>query len=719
MKQVVQNIKSGDTQVREVPVPRPAPGTALVKTAASLVSVGTERSLVEFAGRSMLGKARSRPDLVLQVLDKARREGALSTFEAVRGRLDELMALGYSSAGTIVEVGEGLRDFHVGDRVVCAGGGYAVHAEYNLVPHNLMSPLPAAVSFEEGAFATLGAIALHGFRLAEPQLGETIAVIGLGLLGLLAGQIATAAGCRVFGVDLSPERIRLAQDLGIDAVERGEAVPAGNAFTHNHGFDVVMICADTSSNDTVTLAGELAADRGRVVATGVVGTGLPRKPYYEKEISFRVSRSYGPGRYDPLYEEGGQDYPRGFVRWTEGRNLGAVVDLLAQDKLDVTSLITHRYPIQDAEQAYAMITEGKQSFLGVVLEYGEVEGKLAPARRQVLTPLAPASESTVNLGALGAGNFATATLFPALKGNKAVRRIGLATRTGIKAANAGERFGFHYATTDEDQLLSDDEINTIAVLTRHHLHARQVMAALEAGKHVFCEKPLARTREELAAVEQVLAANPHLLMVGFNRRFAPLAVDLKRFFDDAHEPMALHYRVNAGFLPDTHWLHDLSQGGGRIIGEACHFMDFLTYLTGEVPLTVETKGLPDQGRYHEDNVVITLRYPDGSLGLVTYLANGDKSLPKERVEVFCGGKVGVLDDFRRLELIRDGKREVKRSWLRQDKGHRAEWEAFAEAILNGGEPPIPYRDLFAVTEAAIAAVESLRSGEEITIGRNG
>lgn len=716
MKQVVQNIKTGETRVMDVPVPQPAPGTALVRTAASLVSVGTERSLVSFAEKGMLGKARSRPDLVRQVLDKARREGVLSTLSAVRGRLDQLMPLGYSSAGTIIAVGEGLQGFKVGDRVACAGGGFAVHASYNLVPHNLLAHLGDEVSFEEGAFATVGAIALHGFRLAEPQIGERVAVIGLGLLGLLAAQIADAAGCHVLGIELSADRIALARELGIEAVHRSEAGTAGSAFTDDRGFDVVLICADTSSNDPVTLAGEIAADRGRVISTGVVGTGLPRKLYYEKELQFRVSRSYGPGRYDPLYEEVGLDYPSGYVRWTEGRNLAAIVDLMAQKKLDVDALITHRYAIRDAARAYDLITEGKEPFLGVLLTYGEDEDAVEPDRVIKLHSKDIHREDVVSLGVLGAGNFATATLFPALKRMRGIRRVGLASRTGLTSTNAGERFGFKYVTTESDEILQDESINTVAVLTRHHLHAEQVIAALRAGKHVFCEKPLALNREELTSIEAELEETDRLLMVGFNRRFAPMSIEMKTFLSDVPQPIAAHYRVNAGYLPPDHWLQDLTQGGGRIIGEVCHFIDLLSYFIGDIPLNVSAVGLPDGGRYREDNVVLTLRYSNGSIGTISYLANGDKSLPKERIEVFCGGKVAILDDFRRLELITDGVRTVKRAWLAQDKGHRGEWIAFREAILESGVPPIPYRVLSGVTEASFAAVDALRSGEDVSVG---
>ena len=716
MKQVVQNIKTGETRVMDVPVPHVEPGNALVKIEASLVSVGTERSLVAFAEKGMLGKARSRPDLVRQVLDKARREGILNTFSAVRGRLDKLMPLGYSSAGTIIEVGDGLRGFKVGDRVACAGGGHAVHASYNLVPQHLLAPLLDDVGYDEGAFATIGAIALHGFRLAEPQLGERVAVIGLGLLGFMAAQIATAAGCHVLGIELSAERIALAGELGLHAVHRSEAASASGVFTQNEGFDVVLICADTGSNDPVTLAGEIAADRGRVISTGVVGTGLPRKLYYTKELRFMVSRSYGPGRYDPLYEEAGIDYPRGYVRWTEGRNLAAVVDLLAQKKLDVQSLITHRFPVQKAPQAYDLITEGGEPFLGVLLTYGGPSHDGLPSRTFSLSDQKVPRGDSVKLGALGAGNFASATLFPAIKRVRGIQRIGLVSRTGLTSANAGERFGFRYISTEEDEILQDETINTIAILTRHHLHAEQVVSALTAGKHVFCEKPLAMYRSELTSIEKALEASDRLLMVGFNRRFAPLAMEMKAFIDETKQPVAAHYRVNAGYLPTGHWLHDLAQGGGRIIGEACHFIDFLTYLVGDIPLSVRAIGLPDGGRYHEDNVELTFQFPDGSIGSVLYLANGDKALPKERVEVFSGGRVAILDDFRRLETVKNGQRSVKRAWLSQDKGHRGEWIAFRDAILGGGDPPIAYRDLSGVTEASFAAVDSLRSGDVVSVG---
>ena len=714
MKQLLQNLKNGKTEVIEVPIPTPGPGIALVRTAASLVSAGTERMLVEFAEKSLVGKAASRPDLVRQVLDKARREGILTTVEAAFNRLDQPMPLGYSSAGTIVEVGEGLEGFKVGQRVACAGGNYAVHAEYAVVPRNLFAPLPDNVDFESATFTTLGAIALQGFRLAEPQVGETVGVIGLGLLGLLAVGIAKSAGCRVFGADLDPKRVELARTLGAEAVTREAAEEGALAFSRGRGCDVVLICADTPSNDPVELAGTIARDRGRVVAVGAVGLEIPRRVYYAKELFFINSRSYGPGRYDPDYEEAGRDYPLGYVRWTEGRNLEAIVDLMAEGALDVSSLITHRFPIERAPQAYELITgKTEEPFLGVLLTYAENTAvKLSEGKRVAFADknLRPSTADRVTLGVLGAGNFAGATMLPALEGVPAVDLVGIASASGVSATHAARKFGFTYATSNEEQIITDPDVNTVAVLTRHHLHARQVIAALEAGKHIFCEKPLALNEAELGEIEVALQQAPsNLLMVGFNRRFAALSMKLKEFLADRKEPLVTHYRVNAGYLPLDHWLHDPQQGGGRIIGEGCHFVDFLTFLVGEPPVDVVAQGMPDVGRYREDNVVLTFTFPDGSVGTLTYLANGDKALPKERVEVFSGGRVAILDDFRSLELVRGGRRKLMRSRLRQDKGHQAEWLAFARAIKAGGPPPIPYAHLLGVTRMTFAAVKKLRN----------
>lgn len=706
MKQLLQNLKTGQTTVEEVPIPTPRCGQALVRVAASLVSAGTERMVVEFAEKSLVGKARSRPDLVKQVLEKARREGLLPTLQAAFNRLDQPMALGYSSAGIIVALGEEMPGFHIGQRVACAGGGYAVHAEYNVVPRSLLTPLPDEVDFESAAFTTLGAIALHGFRLAEPQLGENVAVIGLGLLGLLTIQLAAAAGCHVLGIDLDPQRVALASSLGLPACLRAQAESTAQAFTAQRGFDAVLICADTPSSDPVELAGVIARDRARVVATGAVGLTLPRKIYYEKELSFINSRSYGPGRYDPAYEENGHDYPIGYVRWTEGRNFQAIVELLAHGKLNVQSLITHRFPIEQAGEAYEVITgKKKEPFLGVLLTY-DLDKEEGP--KVVTFPSAPHPISAdIQLGVLGAGLYANATLLPALAKIKDIERVGIASAGGAHAAHSARKFGFRYACSADEELINDPKINTVLILTRHDTHAELTLQALQAGKHVFVEKPLALTLGQLTKIgEQLAQPNQPLLLVGFNRRFAPLAKSLQAFLTPRQEALYAHYRVNAGYIPANHWVHDPAQGGGRIIGEACHFIDFLTFLVGAPPISVSARALPNQGKYQQDNVSITLTFPDGSLGIVDYLANGDKSFPKERLEVFCEGKIAILDDFRRLELVSGGTHKAEK--MPQDKGWKNELEAFFTAIRRGGPPPIPYEHLFAVTKATFAAVTSLQ-----------
>jgi predicted dehydrogenase len=521
--------------------------------------------------------------------------------------------------------------------------------------------------------------------------------------------------------------------MGADAaVLRDEALPAVQTLSRGRGSDVILICADTGSTDPVELAGAVARDRARVVAAGAVGLELPRKVYYEKELSFINSRSYGPGRYDPTYEQEGQDYPLGYVRWTEGRNLEAFVDLLSSKLIDVRPLVSHRFPIDQAPQAYKLITgKGEGPFLGVLLTYGSNESPQSEdlPKSEPSQPVEPPPEiqttpdvKILKLGVLGAGNFASAVMLPAMKKISAIELVGIASASGAPAQTAAGKFSFQYATGDVDKIMSDPGNNTIAILTRHHLHAQQVIIALQAGKHVFCEKPLAITMDELESVFKVLEnvpINSQLLMVGFNRRFAPFSQRIKTFLANRQEPLLARYRVNAGYLPPSHWLHDQNQGGGRIIGEACHFIDYLTFLVGAPPSSVAAFGLPDAGRYQEDNIHLVLNYPDGSLGTIDYLANGDKSFAKERLEVFAAGQVAVLEDFRSLELVHNGKNQVYRSRLRQDKGHQAEWQVFQQAILARDEPPIPYDQLYGVSLASISAVDALRSGEIIPIPGRG
>ena len=742
MKQVVQSIRAGQLIVDNVPIPALGSGEVLVRTAASLISAGTERMVVEFAEKNLLQKARARPDLMRQVLHKAKREGVLTTLEAVRNRLDRPIALGYSSAGTVIAIGERVTEFQVGDRVACAGGGYASHAEVISVPRNLVMKLPDSVDFESAAFTTLGAIALHGLRLAEPQLSETVAVIGLGLIGLVTVQLAKAAGCCVLGMDPNLDRCHLAEQLGCEATatDGSQFAIRNSQITNGYGADKVIICAATSSKEPVTLAGTIARDRATVVAVGAVGMEIPRKLYYEKELTFRVSRSYGPGRYDSEYEEKGHDYPIGYIRWTENRNMRAFVQLLAEGKVDVKPLITHRFPIEEVPKAYHLIT-GKTSepFLGVLITYPEQPDL---SRKIVLNTMHHAPRTTfhvprsnvprsnvqrVTVGLLGAGNFANITLLPAMKKVAGIEFIGICTATGLSARHAGDKFGFRYCTTDEDEILNDSDINTIVIATRHHLHFRQAIAALNAGKHVFVEKPLCLNEEELRMVvaayvkanglteSRQTSAISHQLMLGFNRRFAPLAVKLKEFLSDIHEPLMVHYRVNAGFIPLDHWVQDTEQGGGRIVGEVCHFVDFIQFLVGHPPVRVYAQSLPNAGRYRDDNIAITLNFADGSVGGVTYIANGDRSGGKEHIEVFGGGRFAVLDDFRGLKLFQHGRCRRHRHWLRQDKGHRGEWEAFAAALQNGGPPAIPFEEIVATTLTTFQTLYALESGEPVTV----
>lgn len=734
MKQVLQSIRSGETAVVEIPAPAAGPGQVLVRVGASLVSAGTERMVVDFAQKSLIEKARSRPDLVRQTLDKARREGVLATLEAVQNRLDQPMALGYACAGTVIALGEGVEGFALGDRVACAGGGYAVHAEIVAVPQTLVVRVPDGVSDEAASFTTLGAIALQGARLAEVKLGEAVGVIGLGLLGQLTVQILKAAGCLVIGTDPQQGRVDLARSLGADAAATGpeEFAALCAAFTGGRGVDVVLITADTKSNQPVELAGDVARDKGVVVAVGAVGTEVPRRSYYYKELDFRISRSYGPGRYDPSYEDEGRDYPYAYVRWTEQRNMEAVVGLMGAGRLDVAPIITHRFPIDDAPQAYELITgQGGAPFLGVVLTYA---GTAEPARVVELQPAPPRpappaaeapSDPALRLGLIGAGVYASATLLPALKDVRAVELVGVASARGVTARVAADRFGFAYCATDSRAILADQRVNTVAILTRHNLHARQTIEALVAGKHVFVEKPLCLSEGELEAVQAAYAAAQSraraagqpgpALMVGFNRRFAPMVGALKQQLARVREPLLLTCRVNAGYIPPDHWTQDLAVGGGRLLGEGCHFIDLLIFLAGSQVRRVEARALPDGGRYSGDNLLVTLEFASGTVGSLAYVAGGDKGFGKEAVEAFGGGLAARLDDYRSLSIRRGDTRVEQAARLRADKGHRAEWQALAAHITGRGPAPIGFDEIVHSTRATLAARRSLETGAAVEL----
>jgi predicted dehydrogenase/threonine dehydrogenase-like Zn-dependent dehydrogenase len=718
MKQVLQSIRSGQVDVADVPAPLVPDAGALVRTMASVVSAGTERMVVEFAEKNLLQKARARPDLVRQVMQKVKRDGLFSTARTVQRSLDMPMPLGYSLVGEVLATGPATRGLTVGDLVACAGASLANHAEFVAVPQQLCARLPEGfatrVPVEHAAFATLGAIAMHGFRLASPQVGERVAVIGLGLLGQLAVQIAHAAGCRVFGVDLSAERVALARRLGAaDACTRDAAEARGMAFTRGAGFDVVLLTAEARTNDPVELAAAIARDRAHVIAVGAFDLQLPRKPYFGKELHVQVSRSYGPGRYDPAYELHGRDYPIGYVRWTEQRNLEAFVDLLDAGRLDLAPLISHRFAIGEAERAYDVIT-GKVSepFLGVVLTY--------PTDSEVVTRVDLSSAVTpvrgrVGVSLVGSGLFATSTLLPALAAAGDSVRRGIVSAQGVSATTVGKSGGFAFAATDIREVLSDADTHAVFLLTRHHLHAAQVAAALGAGKHVFVEKPLCLTREQLALIDAERQAHPgQLLMVGFNRRFAPLAVKL-RDFTQTGEPFVLSYRVNAGFLPADHWTQDPDQGGGRLLGEGCHFIDFANWMAGEAPVQVYAQAMADVGRYRQDNLVVVLTYPSGHVATITYVANGDKDAGKERVEVSTGGRLGILEDYRELVLHAKGRTRRDKARLEADKGHKAEVAAFLAGIRGQQPTPMPWTDIESTMLATFAAQDSLALGTAVAL----
>jgi polar amino acid transport system substrate-binding protein len=712
MKQVLQHIRTGTLKVDEVPETICKRGGILVSNAASLISAGTEKMAIDFAQKSLAGKARERPDLVRQVIGKLRRDGLMSTINAVWARLDAPMALGYSCAGVVREVGEGAEEFGVGNRVACAGMNYASHAEVVFVPKNLAVKIPDGVSFDEAAFVTLGAIALHGVRIAEAKLGDAVAVIGLGLLGQLSVQILKAAGCRVIGIDLDRSKVGLALMHGADAaiVRSDDVEGTVRRFTDGCGVDAVIVTAAAETNDPVELAGAIARDRAIVSMVGAVRMDVPRKIYYEKELQLRLSRSYGPGRYDAQYEEAGIDYPIGYVRWTERRNMQEFLRLVAAKAVKLDQLITHRFPIEQAREAYEIVTgRRKEPYLGILLKYsGEKEKE-----SKIVALGSKRRASEVRLGVIGAGSFARSVLLPRLVKASNVSLVGIATATGRNTKAAGELYGFELCTTDYRELLARDDINTLLIATRHDTHAKMTAEGLRAGKAVYVEKPLAISEEGLGEVIEAVARTDGRVMVGYNRRFSELSTSLKQFFDGV-EHLAITYRVNAGAIPRESWIGQ-AEGGGRILGEICHFVDYLQFLTGAEPVEVFAYRIGG-GDAGEDTLSVLVKLSNGSVGNINYFANGDRAFPKERIEVYGGGRAAVLDDFRRLETWRDGKRSVTKR-LQQDKGFDRELSAFIEAVRSGAEMPIAWRSLVMTTLTTLRIEDALRSGkpEEINI----
>lgn len=716
MKQVLQT-RTGLTVVREVPAPPCAPGSVLVRNEFSVISAGTEGSRVALAQKSLLGKARERPDLVRTVVDRARREGFRSTRSAVQRQLNQESAAGYSSAGRVVEIGASVSGFQPGDRVACAGGGRANHAELVSVPSNLCANVPDEVSMEAAALTTIAAIALHGIRLAEVSLGDRVAVIGCGLVGQITCRLLAAAGAEVFALDLDPARVEAARAAGADhAVEAGaEAAARVAAATQGVGVDAALVTAASNSNAPLVLGAEMARDRGALVVVGDVPTELPRPLLFGKELSLRVSRSYGPGRYDREYEERGLDYPIGYVRWTEKRNMECVLGLQARGHLDLAGVIEEILPVDAAAEAYERLTGSSEARPrgAMVLAYPEAASNGRASSGPVAPGAAPRATDAPRVGLVGPGGFASRVIVPALQAAGARLEV-VGGGSGPSAEAATRQLGFARTATGEDAVISDPDIDAVIVATRHASHARLSAAALRAGKHIFCEKPLALSVEELADVLKAAGESRRVLGVGFNRRFAPLVRDAREFFGGSARLTAT-YRVSAGRLPADHWVHDLAVGGGRAIGEVGHFVDTLVFLTGARVIEVHASGhgAPQAPVQARDNLAVSLAFEEGSVASILYVSDGSPRLPKERLEGFSGSRTIVLEDYRRLELLDDRGGESRRTRT-QDKGHRAEIAAFVDGVRRGAHP-VPLAEVENVSLATIAIVESLRTGAPVRV----
>ncbi|WUJ68636.1 bi-domain-containing oxidoreductase [Kribbella soli] len=718
MKQVAQNYKSGELAVLDVPPPTCAPGGVLIRSLYSLISTGTELMKVGEAKLSLVGKAKARPDQVRKVLDSVAQQGALNTYKKVMNKLDSYTPLGYSLCGVVVEVGAGAEEFSVGQLVAAAGNEFALHAEYNWVPLNLCVPVPDGVPAEQAAFSTVGAIAMQGVRQAEVQLGETAVVIGLGLVGQLVVRLLVAAGVRVFGIDTVADRCRMAEkagalacsspdEAGIASLERS-LLEASNGL----GADRILLAAGGHSNGPVETAARLARDRARVVDIGKTKLDLPWNAYYDKELDVRFSRSYGPGRYDDRYELQGIDYPAGYVRWTERRNLECFIDLIAREQIDVASLIAGQFPIADATDVYQQLSSGALPGVGFLFEYPndapvdtaigsglETNRRREPAGR-------PAPAGAARLGFVGAGNYASSMLLPHLQKDEDAVLARVATNKSLSAANAQRRFGFEQISTDAQEVLSDDSLDAIFVVTRHSTHAELACRALETGKAVFVEKPLALTDEELdRIVATVDATGNDRLMVGFNRRFAPLLTDLKGRFGDPGGAFSLRYLVNAGKLDSTSWYLDAGKEGTRFAGEGGHFIDTLTWWLNSLPTEVYAVPGPDTG-----DVIVTLRFANGSVGTINYVAGGNSRFPKETLDITGGGRNGRLDNFQSASVWAGRKPSTKKS-RSTDKGQQTELAQFVAAVKSGGPMPISFDELVATTRATIAVDRSLASGK--------
>ena len=717
MQAVLEDLRSGAVSSHEVPQPELRPGGILVRTAFSAISTGTERAHREQADKSLIGKALARPDVVRQVLDLARAEGIRAAYQRVQSRLNTLSTLGYSCAGVVTAVAPDVREFQPGDRVACGGLGYASHCEINFVPKNLAVRVPDSVPLDAAALTTIGAIALQGFRQSQAVLGETVAVIGAGLVGILTIQLAKAAGCRVVAIDVDLERAQSAKQLGADLAfcSADSQMLSRMCEFSRYGADAAIVTAATPSAEPTELAANIARDRGRIVVVGAVGLGVSRPPMYLKELSLTLSRSYGPGRYDPQYEHEGIDYPIGYVRWTEKRNMEAFLDLLASGALQLDPLLERRCPVQQAGAAYEELrSRGPYT---VLLEYPSTEAAMeVPAARASPQVMRPRTAGELRVCCIGAGAFAQGVIFPTLRSTRGIALDSVATSSGVGSESARRSFGFSRAVSAADGL-QDAETDAAFILSRQSSHAQYVITALRNHKPVFVEKPLAVNGDQLAEIrfaresEKENGRDP-FVMVGFNRRFAPFTERLRDFFDGRREPMMLHVRVNAGFIPRDHWAQQRSEGG-RVIGELCHFVDWTRFVAGVPIVSVTANALPDGNRYSRDNVAVSLSFRDGSIANILYLANGDKSVPKEHFEVFCEGSTACIRDFCVLELTRGGK--TQRTKSRRDKGHKSELERTVDAMRNGHQSPIPFEELMEVSEVTIAVEQAIVKGQPIPL----
>ena len=712
MKQIIQNLKNGETSLIEVPSPKVSRGNLLIHTTVSLISAGTERMLVDFGKAGYLAKARQQPDKVKEVLAKVKTDGLAATYEAVQSKLSQPIALGYCNVGEVVEIGLGVEGFAIGDRVISNGN----HSEVVSVPKNLCARIPDNVSDEQASFVVLAAIGLQGIRLTNPTLGEHIVVVGLGVIGLLTVQMLRAQGCRVLAIDVQDERLKLAAQVGALTANpsAGEDVlSVADEFSRGQGVDAVIITASTKSHDVVSQAAKMCRKRGRITLVGVIGLNLVRDDFYEKELRFQVSCSYGPGRYDPDYEEAGHDYPIAFVRWTQQRNFEAVLDLMSSGAVDPLPLISQRVPLEKAPDLYLKMSDGDQG-LGMIIYYSSHAS--ARAEKTIELPKLSSNKSPVTdavvVGFIGAGNYGSRVLMPAFKAAGA-QLHSVVTSSGLSGSIHGANSGFEYSSTDINAVINNDSIDTIVIATRHDSHSNLVCRGLQAGKNVFVEKPLAIDREGLEAIkaqfldQQDIPHNYHL-MVGFNRRYSPHVTKMKSLLDSVNEPKSIIMTMNAGHIPPNHWLHDSEVGGGRIIGEACHYIDLMCYLVGSEIISSNARSMGQlvSRKINDDNAVITLGFADGSFGSINYLSNGSSAYPKETIEVFSAGRVLALDNFRRLKGYGWSGFKALRTW-RQDKGQKACVEAFLSGIRSN-KPAIPLSELLAVTAVSLDIAEQLR-----------